>query len=238
MEILTSVIIPVFNQWAFTKQMLDSLFDNNDMSKVAVIVVDNGSTDKTFEGVISMLQNGRPISTICHKENLGVAKAWNAGIKFAIETFNSKYFIIMNNDILVPKNLILNYLKCFEENSDVYAVNAYFTRRLPIPADFWKKSAEMSEQPLQIKDTWAIGGFCFGLKRETIDKIGLFDETFGRFCKEDRDYMRRMKIAGLRSVQLLNVWIHHFENTTLNKIPNFLQHIAEVDKNYNKKWGQ
>jgi len=226
-----SIIVPVFNQWRYTKQMLASLYSNNDMSNVEIIIIDNGSTDETNTEVNRMIIDGRRIVLLKQDRNLGVAKAWNIGLRQA----SGEYIIIMNNDLLIPKNFIKNYVTCFEKNPDVYAINPIHTD-FRVPENFWKKSSEMADQPLNIVTTWGIAGFCFGIRRTVVEKIGFFDEQFGMMCYEDRDYMRRMKEAGLCSVQLTNVWVHHYRNRTLKGIPNRKKIIDENAERFGKKW--
>jgi GT2 family glycosyltransferase len=226
-----TVIVPVFNQWTFTRLMLDSLFNNNDMTGVQVVIVDNGSTDETSQEIQKMVQGGRSITYLRQPSNLGVAKSWNIGLKNAA----GKYMIIMNNDILVPKNLINNYITCFEQNPDVYAVNPIHTD-FHVPDGYWRKSAEMAVKPNAMITTWGIAGFCFGIRAETVKKIGYFDEQFDMMCYEDRDYMMRMKKANLRSVQLTNVWVHHYRNRTLKTIANRKGIIDGNSVKFQKKW--
>jgi len=226
-----SIIVPVFNQWLYTKQMLASLYRNNDMSDVEVIVVDNNSRDETNAEISKMIKGGKNIRLLKQNENKGVAKAWNIGLKNA----TGKYIIIMNNDLLIPKHFIRNYVACFEQHPDVYAINPSHTD-YAMPKDFWVKSAQMADKPLNITTNWGIAGLCFGIRRETVDKIGLFDEQFTMMCFEDRDYMKRMQAAGLRAVLLPNVWVHHYRNRTLKTIPNRKKIIDGNAERFGKKW--
>lgn len=92
MKIL-SIIIPVYNQYAFTKSAL------NDLSKLPndheIIVVDNGSTDQTKE-----LESSTEIIYIKHPTNLGFAKACNTGFFHS----QAKNIMFLNNDIRVKSN--------------------------------------------------------------------------------------------------------------------------------------
>jgi GT2 family glycosyltransferase len=89
-----SIIIPVFNQLNYTKQIV------KDLSLLPiqgeVIIVDNGSTDKTKE-FLSVLQP--PFKSISLDSNLGFAKACNIGYKHS--TYNNVCFL--NNDVRLNK---------------------------------------------------------------------------------------------------------------------------------------
>ena len=91
-----SIVIPVFNNWNFTKSAL------RDLSKLPddheIIVVDNGSSDDTCK-----LDN--PVDLELHKifvyirneENLGFAKACNIGFAKS----SGEHVCFLNNDIRV-----------------------------------------------------------------------------------------------------------------------------------------
>jgi len=44
-------------------------------------------------------------------ENYGFDKGNNIGLRFAIKRFNSDYILILNNDVVVDKNLLANLVK-------------------------------------------------------------------------------------------------------------------------------
>jgi GT2 family glycosyltransferase len=89
-----AIVIPVWNNWQYTKKAIRDLLElpNNHQ----VIVVDNGSTDDTtkiggFGGRVLVRRNN---------ENLGFAKACNAGFALAVEQgFENVMFL--NNDVKV-----------------------------------------------------------------------------------------------------------------------------------------
>ena len=74
----TTVVIPNYNGKHFLQDCLDSLLQST--VEIAVIVVDNGSTD----GSVSWIQEHFPqVKLICFSENKGFCTAVNTGIEAA-----------------------------------------------------------------------------------------------------------------------------------------------------------
>ena len=88
--IKSTVIIPVFNHAALTRDCLDALLE---IGGCKVIVVDDGSTD----GTPAMLAGyGKKIQVFTHRTNQGFAKACNDGAKVA----RTEFVVFLNNDTL------------------------------------------------------------------------------------------------------------------------------------------
>ena len=92
LNILFSVIIPVYNKKNCVGQTLDSVL-NQSFRNFEVIVVDDGSTDNSLE-VVNKYQNSGV--KIIQKENGGVSSARNMGIKFA----RGQYIALLDADDL------------------------------------------------------------------------------------------------------------------------------------------
>jgi len=90
-----SIIIPVFNQIAYTKLCLEMLYANTpeDLS-FEVIIIDNASSDGTAEFLNVATQRYRNLWVIRNNENLLFAKACNQGAQAA----GGEYLVFLNND--------------------------------------------------------------------------------------------------------------------------------------------
>lgn len=77
-ENMISVIIPVYNAERFLNRCLDSICN----SQAEVIIIDDGSTDKSLEICISYQKRYKNF-TVIHQDNFGVSVARNAGIEVA-----------------------------------------------------------------------------------------------------------------------------------------------------------
>ena len=81
-EISVSVVVPAFNMELYIEQCLRSLFDQ-DVDRLEVIVVDDGSTDKTRAVVASLIPPEGKSLRVISQPNGGLSSARNAGIRAA-----------------------------------------------------------------------------------------------------------------------------------------------------------
>lgn len=111
-----SVIIPAYNSEMFLAETLDCL-DMQFLHDMQIIVVDDGSTDKTAEIVEKYTKKLGNILYI-HQENAGVSAARNNGLDYAM----GKYTVFLDSDdIFTPKSL-LNIYNALEENDADIAI--------------------------------------------------------------------------------------------------------------------
>jgi GT2 family glycosyltransferase/glycosyltransferase involved in cell wall biosynthesis len=89
---LVSIIIPVFNNAAFTRKCLAAVHKNTAGCSYEVIVIDNASTDETPDLLKSCdLQS---LTVISNRENVGFTKACNQGARRA----SGEFVLFLNND--------------------------------------------------------------------------------------------------------------------------------------------
>jgi glycosyltransferase involved in cell wall biosynthesis len=81
-ETHVSVIVPAFNVELFIEQCLCSLFEQS-VERMEVIVVDDGSTDKTREIVESLTPPEGKSLKLISKPNGGLSSARNVGMRAA-----------------------------------------------------------------------------------------------------------------------------------------------------------
>ena len=109
-----SVIIPAYNAEPFIERAIDSVLSQT-YKNVEIIVINDGSTDKTEQKVkayIEKYENIKLIST----ENGGVCRARNIGI----ETASGEYISFLDaDDELLPDALEVMISVANEKNADI-----------------------------------------------------------------------------------------------------------------------
>ena len=103
---ITDVVMVTLDRETETIKTLESLFINKN---IKVIIIDNGSRDVQYltKYPISMVVN--------NKSNIGVVKAINQGLDIA----DSKYIIIIHNDVTVSSGWIEKAVKFMDSHNDV-----------------------------------------------------------------------------------------------------------------------
>ncbi|MCK4257681.1 MAG: glycosyltransferase [Halanaerobiales bacterium] len=106
-QIIASVIIPTFNRKDLLRLSLLS-FNQQDFSKdkFEVIVIDDGSTDDSFEMLMS-LQVNYSLKILRNESNKGAGAARNIGIKNS----RGQVIIFSDSDFIVPTNFISGHMK-------------------------------------------------------------------------------------------------------------------------------
>lgn len=97
---MVSVIIPVYNVEQHISQCLESVVTQT-YKNIEIIVVNDGSTDKSEEIIKSYLEKFENIIYI-YQENKGVSEARNLGFKNA----NGEYILFVDSDDFLDKNMI------------------------------------------------------------------------------------------------------------------------------------
>lgn len=112
MKLHFSIIIPVYNRPKEIDELLQSIAEQTYNSDFEVIVIEDGSTD-TCESTIDKYNDTLNLNYL-FKENSGAGQSRNFGMQQA----TGNYFIILDSDVLLPKE----YLQELEK-----ALNANFT---------------------------------------------------------------------------------------------------------------
>lgn len=109
---LVSIIIPVFNVEKYLYNCLNSVVSQT-YKNLEIIVIDDGSTDKSLEISQKFLDNDSRFK-IFLQENKGPSVARNLGLKRS----NGKYFFFLDSDDTLDKQLI-EHMVIFAEKNDV-----------------------------------------------------------------------------------------------------------------------
>ena len=91
-----SIVLPVYNEEKNIKPVIEDILSNikKFTSDYEIIVVDDGSKDKTLNILYSLKERNKEIKIITHKENRGYGAALTEGIKHA----NKEFILLMDAD--------------------------------------------------------------------------------------------------------------------------------------------
>ncbi|RQD92541.1 glycosyltransferase family 2 protein, partial [Campylobacter hepaticus] len=87
---LISIIIPIYNVESYLKECLDSVV-NQSYANLDIILIDDGSTDKSLDIALQYLRKDERIFLIS-KENGGQSSARNMGLEFLKGTKLRSFF--------------------------------------------------------------------------------------------------------------------------------------------------
>ncbi len=105
-----TIIVPCFNEQRSIEKTMTSLLSlDYPKDKLEILVVDDGSTDKTWE-IIQTYKN-TPQVRIFHKENGGKFTALN----YALERTTTEFFSCMDADSTVDSDALIKMMRYFED---------------------------------------------------------------------------------------------------------------------------
>lgn len=212
-----SVIIPSYNGEAFIAQAIQSIYRQS-LAASEIIVVDDGSTDRTKE--IVEQQDGN-IFFIQQDHTGNPAAGRNRGINEA----SGEFIAFLDQDDLWPENKHeLQYNKMFlPQKPDVVIGHSKIVN---LSADINKLNLEKRYQK----------GFNFLLsaalfRKSVFDHVGLFDEHIKLFGS-DTDWLlraREKKVLFYFQKEVSLYWQRHHQNR-LNDLPTWKQSVVELMK--------
>lgn len=142
-----SVILSVYDHEIYIKKCIQSILDQS-YKDWELIIIDDGSTDKSFNELKKFEQNDVRIKIIKNEKNQGLPNSLN----HAISVSNGEFIIRVDADDICLQNrfevLIDNITKKENSNIDVLGSNAYFVNKenkiigqssMPINSEDFKK---------------------------------------------------------------------------------------------------
>lgn len=121
-KILT-ITVPAYNVEAYLRECLDSFIIDEILSDIEVIVVDDGSKDRTAQIASRYVERYPDTFILYSKENGGHGSTINTGIRLA----KGKYFKVVDGDDWVQRDdfiKLINFLKI--SDSDLVLTNYYW----------------------------------------------------------------------------------------------------------------
>ena len=200
MKFLVSVVIPVYNGALFIEIAIHSVLQQPEV--IEVVVIDDGSSDKTSD-IVQQLQSKDSKILIYHhknKENRGRSASRNLGIKKA----SGNYIAFLDADDFYLENRFKNDKHFFDENKEtdgVYnAISAHFYRastpleetklRLTTITDIIPPKALFETLLYYKKGHFSIDGLT--VKKGVFDTVGYFNEALK--VAEDTELFYRMAL--------------------------------------------
>ena len=231
-----SVIIVNYNVKYFTEQCLYSLVKACKNLEAEIIVVDNNSTDDSYNFFNNKFAN---VHFIWNKENEGFSKANNFGLRHA----SGQYILFLNPDTLLPEDCLEKCLDFYCAQNNIGAMGIRMVdgegnflkeskRSFPyISTSFFKLSGLAALFPhSRIFARYYLGnmsnninqqspvlsGAFMMVEKKSLDVMNDFDETFFMYG-EDIDLSYRIQKAGYTNYYFSETTIVHFKGESTKK---------------------
>ncbi len=221
-----NVIIPAYNCALYLSNAIDSVLKQT-FQDYKIIIVDDGSIDNTKEVVDAYIQsNGTKIHYI-YQDNKGVACARNAGMKNA----DSEYVALLDADDSCVSDRLEESVKLLDSDNDLglvhSSVRGVYEGRPPSQKYKRKKNIETLSGYIFKNLLLRKAHICTStvmVRKNCLEKVGLFDEKLTRLGSEDRDLW--LRISRQYKVGYINkplAYYRHRENSMSKNIEKMTQ---------------
>ena len=223
-NIKLSIVIPVWNNFNFTKKCLEDLAELPDDHEV--IVVDNGSTDGTRK-----LESDQNLIVMRNKTNLGFAKACNIGYGMS----SGENVMFLNNDVRVRSNKEGWTKPIIEAAESGNTLVGPTIGILDSHFNFVTEAEKMPSKGHVYMSGWNLTASTDTWKKLTLDEYpGPFSEEFGTAYFEDTDLGFRATEKGFE-YKIVLCPVHHFGKMTSKKLGT-LKFYHPAKQIFVKKW--
>lgn len=231
-----SVIIVNYNVQYFLEQCLESVFKAKQDFEIDVYVVDNNSKDLSVEMVKEKFPQ---VHLIANKDNPGFSKANNQAIKIS----KAEYVLLLNPDTVVGEDTFQKSVDFMDEDKSRGGLGIKMVdgkgiflpeskRGLPTPkvafykifglSSLFSKSKKFGKYHLSYlskdknHEVDVLSGAFMLMRKETLNKCGLLDETFFMYG-EDIDLSYRIIKEGYKNVYFSDSEIIHYKGESTKK---------------------
>ena len=233
-----SVVIVNYNVRDLLRACLRSLEPNLRDLRGEVWVIDNASRDDSADMVAAEFPH---VKLIRNAQNRGYAAANNQAIRAA----RGRYVLVLNPDTELPPDAVPACLAELERHPDIGALGPKLVRgdgsldracrrSFPSPEVAFFRLAGLAKllprhprvarynlldvDPDVSLDVDSVCGAFMLVRREVIEQVGMFDETF-RMYGEDLDWAYRIKAAGWRVRYHPAVVVLHYKGQSSRQRP-------------------
>jgi GT2 family glycosyltransferase len=224
-----AIIIPCRNENIRPKQTVDFMLRTEARGKTPIIVIDDGSKDRSCYFLRQKNKDYKDIVLIT-TEGIGASGARNLGAESAE---GAEILIFCDGHIIMQKGWLHTLLETFH-NPEVSAVcpgiGPFDPHRRAGYGQTWDNSLEIKwlERPSGIQEVPLAPGACLAIRKSAFDAVHGFDRGFNSWGYEDVEISLKLWLFGYKI--FVNPWVkigHHFR-----KVPPY--QVNPVDFHYNR----
>ena len=250
---MITFVIPTYNNLKHLKNVYASI--QKHASEAEVILLDDGSTDGTWEWMqqVEIVPNNKT-RIFRSEERVGHTILYDKGIELA----TNEIVGILHADMILGPSYVENMLKHLSRGKVVCATRIepplHPEGKEKIIQDFGQDFDSLNvlgfelycqELQAELKDQTTRGMFApWILYREDFQTIGGHDPIFAPFPYEDSDIFQRWILAGYELVQSRDAFVYHLTcrghrwNDEIGKDDDYFKIAsAKASRNYLRKWG-
>ena len=219
-----TIIVPVYGDWASLCECLESLksYINPAVHKVLLVNDCGPDAEKIEREIKKSIRGHNNFVYYRNKKNLGFVQNCNNAVLNLDKTKND--ILLLNSDTKVTKDFLQEMLGVLYSDKKIAVVsprsNNATIATIPLSSAPQKGIGALKSHELFVKIKNKLPprslvptahGFCMLIRRELIEKYGLFDEVFGKGYGEEVDFCQRVRLAGYKCALANHAYVFHQE---------------------------
>lgn len=230
-DTMVYIILVNYNGYIDTIECIESLIKMVNIEVCRILIVDNNSTDTSYQILDKKYKQNKYVEILKAKENNGFSAGNNIGIEYAFAQNNVSHIWLLNNDTTVDRFCLENLLlTSSQKNNSIFGTKIYNYNKKNI-IDFYggyiKDSfyntghmfdgeVDNSETAKAIKVDWLTGCSLFA-KKDIFEKVKLDEKYF--LYEEDLAFSLDAKKQNIDLWVIPNAHIYHKGSASTGKVP-------------------
>jgi len=249
-----SILIPNKNNEKVLKKCISSIIERTTYQNYEIIIVDNGSDQKSVFAYYETLKNYPNIQVVSYNKPFNYSAINNYAAQFA----TGKYYILLNNDIQIITRRWIEEMLMYVQRDDVGAAGAmlYYPNNTIQHAGIILKLGKdriaghafhqwprgtigYMGRACYAQNLSAVTAACMMVKASVYEEVGGFDESYP-VAFNDVDFCLKIRQSGKLIVWTPYAEAYHFESKTRGKDDDNEERKARFKgdcQRFREKWG-
>jgi GT2 family glycosyltransferase len=221
---MISIIIPVYNGETVIEKCLDSVLGSAGHINYEILIIDDGSTDKSAEIIKRYLKDN--VSLLTNSRNVGFSRAVNRGINSA----KGEIAVFLNMDTIVEHGWLKELIKPFKDHPCVgitgskifYMDNGLvqhaggYLDKAGLSGHIGDKKPDNGEYERQMSMDYVCGA-SMACRMDVLKKLGRFDPGYSPMYYEEIDLADRFRRAGYSVMYIPCSRLSHYQGYSVKK---------------------
>ncbi len=233
----TGIVILNYNDAVSSMVLADSILDYSSIEHI--VIVDNCSTDASFDILEQHYENSGKVSVISSGRNGGYSYGNNYGARYLIEHFNTEIIIISNPDVQFEEELVISISDTFAEHPEYGVLTGVMMRPdgkvdaapyrqlfsyahdlgdcfLTVRRLVYEKRRYEVDYSVPVQEVEVIQGSFFAITAKVFEEIGGLDENIFLYY-EELILAKRLQRCGYRTGLITDRTYLHNHSVSIRK---------------------
>ena len=215
------IVIPVYNGKEYLEPLFQSLIRNTSMPYRLLVCDDKSSNNEVLPLLKKIQEENKDIDFLLleNEQNIGFIGTVNR-----LAELTQNHFVLLNTDTEVPPFWIERLMYPIFEMQNIASTTPFtnagticsfpnYLEDNPIFENMNVEELDSYFQKVNFEETYIeipTGvGFCMGVNKELVNKIGMFDTIFGKGYGEENDWCQRAIVNGYKNIHVPNLFVYH-----------------------------